>query len=577
MDGLGASGIASRPSDPGIILDHLWTSALEFTAERTGELRVDCAAYSVGVSAEGPSLEIRWSQGRLVLGAGAGEKPSRWSLGSQLGDVVRVTLTAEDGRRVTLECREDCIYAWAEIPDPGDAPVVLCGPRPPLFDQLFSPEPTAERQYLFGPGDRALTSVWSDPDYHQGNWFFSPPPLCFGIQSGAGALAIGVGCPSADLDFSAFEYDGGFRFRYQGAPQTPYRSPRLLLLPTAGDGQMAVEACCQYLRRLGLAPSGTGRARPSWWAEPGFCGWGEQSYQGCESPTFVPGHLPEGTAARCTQRLYEDSIALLEAEGIHPGVVTVDDKWQRVYGMARPDGQRWPDLRGFIAEQHRRGRRVLLWWKLWDGEGLPGEDLLPGVEGLVVDPTSPSYRQLLAREVRHALLELGADGFKVDFLHRGPTRQHGPARAGLSGVRLLRSMLEAIRNPALEAKEDMLLVAHAANPFLADLVDMVRLNDISCPPGVAEIGPEMRLRARIARAACPDALIDTDNWPCPSRQLWREYVVEQPEIGVPSLYYASGIDMSGEHLLPEDYALVRETWSRWRRGEARDLSRMPRP
>jgi len=373
-----------------------------------------------------------------------------------------------------------------------------------------------------------------------------------------------VACPPGELDFTAFEYDGAFLFRYDRSPHGPYRSPRLLLLPTIGDGYRAVDGYCEQLRQGNLAPRGTGRSRAAWWTEPNFCGWGEQSYRGCALPGFVPGRLPEGSPGRSTQRLYEESLARLEAQGIDPGVVTIDDKWQRAYGLARPDEGRWPDLPGFIARQHARGRRVLLWWKLWEGEGLPAEELLPGGDRPVVDPTLPAYRARLAREVRNALLELGADGFKIDFLHRGPTPEHGPSRGGLSGVRLLRSMLEALRGPALEAKADAMLVAHAANPYLADLVDVVRLNDISCPPGVVDLSSEMRHRARLARAACPEALIDGDNWPCPDRRLWAEYVAAQPEIGTPSLYYASGIDLSGEPFQPEDYALVRQTWARWR-------------
>lgn len=537
---------------------------MESRLEGRGGLRVGARGYSLLVQPEGPWLEIRWTGGQVTLGGGAGEAGGRWSLGGLPDGECRVTLSSEDGRRLTLECHEEYLYAWAELPEPGETPGLLVGSGRPRFGRLFSPEPTALRRHLFAPEERAVAAVGSDAGFYEGHWFFSPPPFCFGLESDAGTLAVGVACSSEELDFSAFEYDGAFLFRYDRAPSGPYRSPRLLLLPTTGDGYQAVDAYSEHLRQEGLSPRGTGRSRATWWAEPNFCGWGEQSYRGCTLPGFAPGRLPDGSPERSTQRLYEESLARLEAEGIDPGVVTIDDKWQRAYGLARPDEGRWPDLSGFVARQHASGRRVLLWWRLWDGEGLPAEELLPGGDRPVVDPMSPAYRARLAREIRHALLELGADGFKIDFLHRGPTPEHGPSRGGLSGVRLLRSMLEALRGPALEAREDALLVAHAANPYLADLVDVVRLNDISCPPGVVELASEMRHRARLARAACPEALIDADNWPCPDRRLWGEYVAAQPEIGIPSLYYATGIDLSGEPLQPEDYALVRQAWGRWR-------------
>ncbi|MHB1162174.1 MAG: alpha-amylase family protein [Chloroflexota bacterium] len=537
---------------------------MESRHDGDGVLRVRARGYSLQLDPRGPWLDLEWPGGRVRLGAGAGDGAGRWSLHELPDETGRVTLSADDGRRLELQLHEEWIYAWAELPQPGEAPALLVGPDLPRFDRLFSPEPTALRRHHFAPHERAIAAVGSDPAFHEGHWFFSPPPFCFALESEAGSLAVGVACPPEELDFSALEYDGAFRLRYDRAPAGPYRSPRLLLLPVSGDGYRGVEAYCDHLRDQGLAPRGTGRERAAWWSEPNFCGWGEQSYRGCALPGFTPGRLPDGAPERATRRLYEELLELLEVEGIDPGVVTVDDKWQRAYGLARPDETRWPDMAGFIARQHARGRKVLLWWKLWDGEGLPQEELLPGGSRPVVDPTSPAYRARLAGEVRHALRELDADGFKIDFLHRGPTPEHGAARGGISGVRLLRVMLEAMRDPALEAKADCLLVAHAANPYLADLADVVRLNDISCPPGVESLASEMRHRARLARAACPEALIDADNWPCPDRKLWREYVAAQPEIGVPGLYYATGVDMSGEPFRPEDYALVRESWARWR-------------
>src|SRR5690606_39476097 len=67
----------------------------------------------------------------------------------------------------------------------------------------------------------------------------------------------------------------------------------------------------------------------------------------------------------------------------------------------------------------------------------------------------------------------------------------------------------------------------------------------------------MRHRAKVARIACPHALIDTDNWPIPDRSSWRAYLPLQLELGVPSLYYSSHLDTSGEPLLAEDYDLIR--------------------
>jgi glycosidase len=74
----------------------------------------------------------------------------------------------------------------------------------------------------------------------------------------------------------------------------------------------------------------------------------------------------------------------------------------------------------------------------------------------------------------------------------------------------------------------------------------------------------MTHRARVAAIACPEALIDMDNWPMRDKATWREYLGHKPSLGIPALYYTSHIDMTGEPLTEEDYALLRSTWADYR-------------
>jgi hypothetical protein len=37
----------------------------------------------------------------------------------------------------------------------------------------------------------------------------------------------------------------------------------------------------------------------------------------------------------------------------------------------------------------------------------------------------------------------------------------------------------------------------------------------------------------------------------------------KPALGVPALYYATGIDHSGEAFDDDDYAAIRDAWARW--------------
>jgi hypothetical protein len=74
----------------------------------------------------------------------------------------------------------------------------------------------------------------------------------------------------------------------------------------------------------------------------------------------------------------------------------------------------------------------------------------------------------------------------------------------------------------------------------------------------------MTYRPRVAAAACPELLVDTDDWCAPNRREWRSYLRAKPALGVPALYYATHLDLSGEALTPADYAAIRESWQRYR-------------
>jgi hypothetical protein len=48
----------------------------------------------------------------------------------------------------------------------------------------------------------------------------------------------------------------------------------------------------------------------------------------------------------------------------------------------------------------------------------------------------------------------------------------------------------------------------------------------------------------------------------PDKDSWRSYLKIQPSLGVPSLYFTTNIDSTGEALDAEDYHLIQETWQR---------------
>jgi hypothetical protein len=182
---------------------------------------------------------------------------------------------------------------------------------------------------------------------------------------------------------------------------------------------------------------------------------------------------------------------------------------------------------------------------------------------VALDPSNPATRAFLDSMVARLLGSDGlhADGLKIDFTARTPSGRaltsHGPGW----GIALLHRLLETVYVAAKTAKHDALVITHTPHPAFAGVTDMIRLNDMTSGTPVRD---QMGERAEIARAACPELLIDTDDWRAPNLEEWREYLALKPQLGVPALYYADALDATGESFEPADYAALRRTWSTWR-------------
>ncbi len=435
---------------------------------------------------------------------------------------------------------------------------------------LFTPNPDDPERITRPARERAVIGVVGDSDPGRGHWFFTPAPLYF-VLGRVGISVLGaveslrfpeVGFEGADRAFAlAFEYEG--HTTVDGA----FEAPSILLTPDADDPYGGLRAHRTSLADRGFAPRPTSRATPAWWSEPIFCGWGAQVARADAEGGRASDHA--------TQREYDEYLETLEREGVVPGTITVDDKWQATYGRNEPDTGKWPDLAAWIAERHARGQRVLLWWKAWDAEGLPAELCVRNSAGapLGMDPSNEAAREELASIVSRLLAPSGldADGLKVDFTARTPSGYAARSASGSWGIALLHELLQVVYDAAKAAKPDALVVTQTPHPSFVDVTDMIRLNDmmrLGDGTGPASVVPQMRHRAEVVRAACPELLVDTDDWAVPSLAAWREYLREKSSLGVPALYYADFLNGSGERLGPEDYEALRDVWAAWRKGRA---------
>lgn len=431
------------------------------------------------------------------------------------------------------------------------------------FEQGFNPEPSSSEVYTFPAEGGAVIDLTGVPLPGKADWFFTPPPFCFAFERGGLWLGAGVEAPPGANRFTELRYQGQrgafyLTLPYEGHTTVDGRYD----LPAIGFNfaDSPYDAIAQHVAALdqqGYSSPPTKRDHPDWWHTPIYCGWGSQCYVATQRGGRAPDYA--------RQDLYEDFLATLAEHELQPGVVVLDDKWQATYGDNRVDSAKWPDLRGFVDRRHSAGQKVLLWLKAWDPEGIPAAECITNAAGLsiAVDPTHPAYELRLRESVRVMLGADGvdADGFKIDFTARIPSGPGLNLHGDAWGLELMRRYLAIIHEEAHRVKPDALVMTHTPHPYLADVVDMIRLNDINTG---TDVNRAMTHRATIAAIACPHAVIDTDNWPITDKTAWRDYVRLQPELGVPSLYYASHIDTTREPLDDDDYALIRAAWQQYR-------------
>jgi hypothetical protein len=536
---------------------------LQVGGRRFADLRVASAVNGPG-EAEDVSRELRGP----VLSECAGGLRAVWSAASSLWDE----------KRFILECRPDGLAYRVEVKGRGSIGAVefLAGEGAGApsslyrFDRIFTPEVSLlDRRYLC-PQEYACVDATSGetapfpvPSGETAHWIFSPPPFAFAWSRGGSGpwLGVGIAPQPGEYRFNLFQHwpvANCFKLRltYDGMTRVEgeWRSPDLLLLPASGEYD-AIHRCVSYLYENNLAVRPDRSGRPGWWSRPIFCGWGQQNM----TAVARGGNAPQWAR----QDVYDEFLQMLDERGIDPGTLIIDDKWQKCYGTLEVDTEKWPDLRGWIGRQHARGRRVLLWFGAWSPEGLPPEEcILRDGNPVVADPSNPAYEERLRRAIRVLLSDapgcFDADGFKVDWTNGLPFGEGFRVAGDLWGIELLKRLAWIIYDEAKRVKPDALIITHMANPYFAEVTDMLRLNDISyLQRGVCDI---MRHRQRLALIACPDWLIDCDNSSAPTQEEWLEYMMIQPELGVPSLYFLTGVDGTGEPIPLEDWKRIPAVW-----------------
>ena len=399
--------------------------------------------------------------------------------------------------------------------------------------------------------------------------YFTPPCYVYPLHIAgcAGWLGVGLAARAGQYNFHQFLYQNenqnrcGFEVPLysQTAVDGAWESQSLLFV-TGEDAYDVVRAYAQWHYDAGWCAKKDRSHEPDWWSRPIFCGWGEQ-----EALQRMHGRTQKDFA---TQKDYTRMSERLDEYGLYPGCIIIDDKWQKEYGSALPDPEKWPDLRAFVDAEHRKGRRVVLWFRSWYPEGLSQEECIEYLcTACGADPTSGKYHARM-RETIHTLLSdepgcYNCDGFKIDFANCMPLGKYVSCHEkGVYGVELLKRFFTMMRDFAKAAKPDVLINCSCAHPYFDEIVDQARIHDYW---GTMRNTPEvMAHRAKLCRAAMEDVLIDTDAGGVGSRRDFHRWMKAQPELGIPDLYYLTA---AGEVPFDEeDIALIRGVWEAYEAG-----------
>ena len=386
--------------------------------------------------------------------------------------------------------------------------------------------------------------------------YMTPPLLAFpfcGRFPGSCAVGLAPRAGAYNLDqfrceFATFR-DGLFATDFLGYTEVKGTCELPALVFTAGDDPFAaLSAYSDWLYRAGGCRRVDRSHVPRWWLGPFFCGWGEQSY-----------HSPGNVFAGANQEAYTRMSARLDELGLKPSAIIIDDKWQGQYGELLPDPAKWPDLRAFVDAEHAKGRKVLLWVKSWDNEGLRGEECVRCLcTPYGADPTSPAYRARIQETMRRLLSPapgcFDCDGFKIDFANCMPLgRNLATHERGVYGIELLKRLLTLVHDSAKAVKPECLINTSCSHPYFAEVTDQCRLHDYSGQ--LRNLWDVREFRARLFRCAFPGISVDTDDEYSASHAETLDYLRRAPTLGVPDLYKLHG------HLSDDEFRELARLWA----------------
>lgn len=443
------------------------------------------------------------------------------------------------------------------------------------FDTLFAPIPTVTgaKQGQFS----AMYPYLPEDDTIENLSYLTVPPMfvyTFDIYGIEPKLAMGLAAKKGEHNFTEFNYktkhDGWMRHFWLTTNQMghshvngTWETPSILIYG-AENRSDSLRYYAEYYYNNGIAKrKDPGEKKPRFWYGPMACGWIEQAAWGIKEG------IQRSGVDMAYQPAYDHFNEELERVNLHPQIMIIDDKWQSTYGGAEVDTEKWPDLRGWIdMNLEKYNRHVMLWYKLWDAEGLPDSMCMINAKTgeKRADPTNPEYKAYL-KDTMHRLLSsdegcMNAYGLKLDYAFIQPVGREYESYDGKYGVELYLEYIKTIYECVKAAKPEAIVSGSPCHPLFAEYIDHARLHDYY--PDLRRCYEEFAFRKELYTTAMPGVLVDTDGAAFRSHRDTMRYMRLAPKLGIPDLYCLT--DLPCIHITDEDWADVAMVWKEYSDG-----------
>lgn len=385
-------------------------------------------------------------------------------------------------------------------------------------------------------------------------------------------MAFGLAAERGEHNFTQFNYKTAsedFRCRFwfetdqagHAVVDGTWETPRILCY-TAESDMAALKFYSDYYYTRGIARrKDVTEYKPRFWYGPMVCGWIEQAAYGMKYKDY------SSCVSLACEKVYRNFARELREKDLPAQIMIIDDKWQEKYGTAEPNKDQWPDLRAFIDENLERNNiHTMLWYKLWDAEGLDPDEILAGCGNGgcdVCDPSNPKYRARL-KNILYKLLSsdegcCNAYGLKLDYAFIQPVGRKVKSYSGKYGVELFLDLISYIYRCVKEIKPEAIVNCSPCHPLFAEYCDQARLHDYY--PDLRRCFEEFRFRKEIYEIAMPGVLFDTDGAAFSSYRDTMRYMRLAPTIGIPDIYCIT--DMPSLPLSADDWAEVSSVWKEY--------------